>query len=342
MTAIAVLFVLGAAVYAGIVVYTNRTARPITGEVLSPPNPEALPDASETLSVLTWNIGYAGLGRKADFFVDNGRSLRALSAMEINQAANGIADWLAARSSDVICLQENAHAGFLTRGVPLRSIIEMALPRRQNLFWSDMKSVWVPRMLRLDHGMSVHAGVNLQGCRAQTLPPDDTYHLGLLKKHYGIVVSRFAISETGREWVVFNIHLSAFDAEGHARLSQLTELMDLAQLEYANGNCVVMAGDWNMRLVPTDFGHQTDKKSLFWVTDFPKETLPEGWRVVFDDRTPTVRTLNAPYLSGQNYTTIVDGFVISPNVELKQVSTSDLGFELADHHPVDAQFVART
>ena len=112
MTALAILLVLGAAVFIAFVFYANRTARPITGEIAPSQNPDTPPEATETLSVLTWNIGYAGLGQKADLFVDNGRSVRALSAKEITQAAHGIADWLAARSSDVICLQENANGGF--------------------------------------------------------------------------------------------------------------------------------------------------------------------------------------------------------------------------------------
>jgi endonuclease/exonuclease/phosphatase family metal-dependent hydrolase len=282
------------------------------------------------------------LGEGADLIVDNGQSLRALPASEIARAAQGIADWLATRSSDIICLQENAEAGFLTRKVPLRSIIEQALPDRQNIFWSDMKSVIAPALLRLNHGMSVHTRVKLGEIRAKLFPQDDTYHLGLLKKHYGALISRSRISNTGFEWVVFNIHLSAFDERGHARRKQLQKLLSLAQQAYEAGHFVVIAGDWNMRLAPTDFPHQTAEKDLFWVTDFPQDSPPTGWQIVVDEGRPTVRTLNTAYRARETYTTIVDGFVISPNVELKHVSTTDNGFEFADHHPVEAKFVART
>ena len=86
-----------------------------------------------TFSLTIWNIGYAGLGAKADFFVDGGAALRALSAAEISDAADEIASQLAALPSDVLMLQENAGAGFLTRGVPVRQRVEAALAGHRSL-----------------------------------------------------------------------------------------------------------------------------------------------------------------------------------------------------------------
>lgn len=344
MTLMAVLITLiatGVAVYAVVFVYANRHARVQTGRIAQPSAFSDLPDATSSISVLTWNIGYAALGKDADLIVDKGRSFRALSANEIDAAAHNIADWLAANARDVICLQENATAGFLTRDVPLRSIIADALPAQPHLFWSDMKSAFVPRFLHIDHGMSVHARLSCSGGDADVLSQDGTHILGLLRKRYGALTSRYEISDAGQEWVIFNIHLIAYDAEGHARRHQLEKLMRRAHLEYKKGNFVIIAGDWNMRLTPTEFKSRTEPKDLPWATDFPREVLPENWRLVVDKKTPTVRSLETDYRPGANYTTIVDGFVTSPNVALKQVLTDDQGFRLSDHHPVKAEFVAR-
>lgn len=327
--------------YLAIVVISNRRIHPKTGAITPTNKQPTRPDASSTLAVLTWNIGYAGLGKDADLIIDKGQSIRALSELQIARAAHGIADWLAAQSSDVICLQESAKAGFLTRGVPLRSIIAETLTQRQSVFWTDMRSVLVPRLLKVDHGMSVHSRISFRACHAELLPQDDTYFFGILKKHYGFIVSRFAIEEKGREWVVFNIHLSAFDTDGAARKEQLKHLMRRAQAEYSQGNFVVIAGDWNMRLSPTDFGHQSDPASLLWTKDFPQEALPKHWQLAFDPMTPTVRSLNKAFNPGETYSTIVDGFVYSPNVQLSGISAANMGFELADHQPVEASFVAR-
>ncbi len=340
MSVLVGLMVTGLAGYALVFVLANRRVRPKTGPVAVPKATADLPKATSLLSVLTWNIGYAGLGEKADLVVDNGRSFRPLSAADMTSAAHGIADWLAGKSCDIICLQENANAGFLTRETPLRPIIEETLPARAHLFWTDMKTVYTPGFLQIDHGMSVHVARRLQGAHAQALPQDDTYILGLLKKHYGMLVSRFALADTGFEWVVFNVHLSAFDTKGQARRGQLQRLMHLAVQEYEKGNFVVIAGDWNMRLRPVEFTHQADPKHLSWVSDFPTDALPEHWQIAADPAVPTVRSLNAAYRAGENYTTIVDGFLLSPNVALERVRTDDQGFGFSDHHPVTAEFSA--
>lgn len=338
---IATFSILGIGAYVAIVIYANRHTRPLTGPVPASANVSDLPVAKPTLSVMTWNIGFAGLGKDADLIADNGKSLRALGAGDITLAAERIADRLAAARTDMICLQENAEAGFLTRGVPVRRMIDTALGNRQNHYWCDMKTVAVPRLLKIDHGMSVHSGVSLGQCLAETFPQDDIYHLGVLKKHYGALICRSRIEGSDREWVIFNVHLSAFDEGGAARQQQFARLMDLATAEYTQQNFVVIAGDWNMRLAPTEFPHQADRKQASWMTDFPLEMLPNDWQLAVDRTAPSVRSLNEPYAAGRNFRTIVDGFVYSPNVTLKEVRTADLEFELSDHNPVQALFEAR-
>ena len=325
-------------IYCVTVFRANLRARPHVGPVAPDVIQSNLPMTTDTLSVMTWNIGYGALGKNADLVVDKGKSLRALSASDISAAAARIAAHLARQSTDVICLQENANAGFLTRGVPVRNVIEAALGDRINLFWTDMRSVLVPSYFHIAHGMSVHARVKLQSCDAVLFPQDDTHYFGGLKKFYGGQISRFRIKDEERDWVVFNIHLSAFDPDARSRLDQLQDLLSLAQREYQKGHFVVLGGDWNMRLTATDFAHQTDEKKLSVTMDFPHAALGEGWTLAIDPKTPTVRSLNKSYVAGENYTTIIDGFVCSPNVAVTEISTADLGFENSDHHPVEACF----
>ena len=333
-----VLMLLIGAIYCFVVVRANRRIRPQTGNIGLGQLVPDLPQASNSLRVLTWNIGYGGLGQKADFIIEGGKYLRPLSTKEIEIASHQIAKKLTEKTADFICLQENANAGFFTRGVPLRQIIQSALPDRLNLFWTDMKSVLVPSFLKIDHGMSVHSHVKLTSCIAFKLPQEGTKFFAGLTKHYGGLVNRIPTNVPGRDWVVFNIHLSAYDPSGSARLDQLKTLLQLAQSEFEQGHYIIIAGDWNIRLTPTDFPHQTLEKHLSWLTDFPQATLNSGWKIACDEKLPTVRSLNSGFTAGKNYTTIIDGFVHSPNVERAWIKTDDLGFEFTDHQPVEAQF----
>ena len=74
--------------------------------------------------------------------------------------------------------------------------------------------------------------------------------------------------------------------------------------------------------------------------------LPEeaGWMFVSDSKTPTCRLLNQPYDPADTVNTqyyVIDGFIISPNVQLELVETLDLGFENSDHNPVHLRVVLR-
>ena len=64
-----------------------------------------------------------------------------------------------------------------------------------------------------------------------------------------------------------------------------------------------------------------------------EESLPAGWRYAFDGTNPTCRLLDQPYCEDcQLY--VIDGFILSPNVELTQVETVHLDFTNSDHNPV--------
>ncbi|MBN2604249.1 MAG: endonuclease/exonuclease/phosphatase family protein, partial [Bacilli bacterium] len=52
----------------------------------------------------------------------------------------------------------------------------------------------------------------------------------------------------------------------------------------------------------------------------------------------TVRSDDAPYVEGVNFETIIDGFLLSPNITVDAVFGNDLAFENSDHNPVTIIF----
>ena len=68
-----------------------------------------------------------------------------------------------------------------------------------------------------------------------------------------------------------------------------------------------------------------------------RSALPAGFSFAFDLSAPTCRLLNQPYDPADTVNTqyyVIDGFILSPNVELESVETLSLGFENSDHNPV--------
>ena len=297
--------------------------------------------AGRQISTTSWNIGYGALGADADFIADGGPSLRALPEAAISGAAEDIADTAQGFGSDFIFVQEAADGGFLTRGVPLLARLDAALEDYSAVYWQDFAVGGLPEELRVSHGMAVFARPAVARTSAVALPQEPEPLALWFRRNYGAIVSEVPIRGSDKKWVLINIHLSAFDSEGKVRREQAAAVFDFARAEYARGNYVVIAGDWNMRLVQSDFPHTTAEKYLFWLVDFPEELLPRGWRIGVDEGKPTVRTLQKPYVAGENYTAIIDGYAYSPNVVMREVETLDLGFRSADHNPVSAVFVAR-
>ncbi len=317
----------------------NRLHRPPIG-CLSTQNTDHLTPLGAEITVTTWNIGFAALGAGADFFVDGSKNMRALPKSQIQTAAMFIADRLADFHSDVVLLQENAVAGFLTRGVNVNGAIKSRLTNYAHCFWPDLKTLFAPKPFNILHGMSNYTRGETSECSTLSLPQDPLYYYGFLKKYYGAIVQRFPIEGQAGAWVVINIHLSAFDKGANVRQRQLTNLLEYAEQEYLVGNYVVIGGDWNMRLSATKFPHSTPKSDLFEIFDFPQDKLPKGWMLGVDEHTASLRSLSKPYIKGETFTTIVDGFVVSPNVRVEAVITDNLAFEHTDHHPVTGRFSA--
>lgn len=327
------------AVYSSIVVIGNRIQDEVRIEKIGAGAPSRSL-AGDTLSVKTWNLGYGGLGAESDFSADGGKSLLPPSRKVVDKNVRGIAAQLEASSEDVIILQETARPSLLTRGANTVGAVSDALVDRDNAFSADFVLKFLPWPLRPRHGL--YSSVDIKGAERELapLPLEPGYILGLSRRLYHMHIIRFPFPSG--HWTVINVHLSAFDEGANVRQAQLRAVLDYAQTEYEKGGHVIVGGDWNLEFVRPERPTTTEDKFLFWVHPFPYEELAPGWRAAIDPATPSVRTNERPYTRGENFTTVIDGFVISPNVEALSVTTRDLDFQITDHHPVSATFRAIT
>ena len=82
--------------------YRPKDTEPIEVRMLG--DPDILPPAE--LTVMSWNIGYAGLGREEDFFMDGGSTAKPKNSDVVNGYLAGIRETLAAQEPDLVLLQE--------------------------------------------------------------------------------------------------------------------------------------------------------------------------------------------------------------------------------------------
>ncbi|WP_022693714.1 endonuclease/exonuclease/phosphatase family protein [Ponticaulis koreensis] len=316
--------------------YFNRSIKTVFRK--SDTAPQTL--ASAELTVMTWNLGYAGLGEESDFKADGGDMLLPPSVSVVEKNLAGIQATLTANPVDVYLLQETAAAGLLTRGVDVRAAVADTLSDWTMFFSSDIGSRMLPEPLRLEHGPSMFTRLTDQQPELVRLPSEPEPIMGFIPRHYHMQVSEVEVA--GTPWAVINLHLAAFDEGGDTRNEQLRAVIDFAEQLHAEGKSIVIGGDWNMRLTQTDFPSTSTEDALFWIHDFPQEELPESWHLAFDANVPTVRTNERPFQPDENYRTIIDGLLLSPDVELVDVRGIDLAFEYTDHQPAVYRLRRRT
>ena len=61
--------------------------------------------------------------------------------------------------------------------------------------------------------------------------------------------------------------------------------------------------------------------------------FPAGWRSAHDPSYPSNRNVDMPLKSGVTKTTVIDFFILSPNVRVIEVKTKPRDFAFSDHNP---------
>lgn len=299
-----------------------------------------LPKAGDTLDLLIWNLGYGGLGEGSDFVADGGTHTFPPSRAAVRANVDGIERFLHEQSADVVMLEEIAHGGPVNYWVDLKARIDTAFLNRDRIYYPDFKTRLMPWPLAMNHGQALYSRRFIESTDLVALPVENE-GIGGVRRRYASTVARLPIEGRGDGWTLCVVHLAAFDANATIRTQQLREVLAWAEREYQSGRHVVLGGDWNLKLAETNFPNTTEERFLFWVFPFPQDALPQGWRIGADASTPSVRTNERPFHRGENYTTVIDGFIVSPNVEIEHVEGVDLGFVHSDHNPVRARVRAR-
>lgn len=320
--------------YIVVVVIVNRSSqstKPIYPSIVGSSS-EALEE--DSLQIISWNIGYAGMGKDSDFLFDNGKSLRPPSKQAVNKNLKGIQEFLHQHDSDIIMLQEIAYSSFTNYNTNVYPQLEKEFDEYQWTYSNDLYTKLLPPFMRLKIGNSTASRIPIINSEAIALTREPTYFLYVFKKDYRMHVTR--LLHSGVNWTIINIHLSAFDDDSvSVRETQLKEVIEFAQSEREKGQHVIVGGDWNLELIETVFGpYTTGEEDKFWIRSLPSFAQVPGWSWVADKRTPSVRTAEKPYVKGENYTLVIDGFFVSDNVKVLDVTTKDLQFIPSDHHPV--------
>jgi endonuclease/exonuclease/phosphatase family metal-dependent hydrolase len=298
----------------------------------------------DEISLMTWNIGYAGLGKEMDFFYEGGKQVRPSPELNTKYLEGIISHIRSDTAVNLILIQEADFHSKRSFYINQHLRIAEVLTGLSSTFAVNYKAGYVPVPLtlpmgRVHSGLSIFSEFNLPEADRISAPGRHAWPKRLFMPNRCFLKARFPTG-TGKDLIVWNIHNSAFGDEADLRAAELSHLRNLATEAYTNGNYVIVGGDWNQNppgMDPEKIRDYIPKE--IWPVE--RDYFPEGWTWAFDPFIPTNRDVDQPFDPEKTTCTIIDYFLVSPNIDVIEVKTTDLQFEHSDHHPVTLRIILR-
>ena len=294
--------------------------------------------AGETFTVMTYNLGFGAYSPEYSFFMDTGvmkdgtevtgKYAKGTSREDVRKNVDG---QLSVAKAAAI----SAFGGY--------SAVYAENFHTARLFYPLSDPIG-----KTNAGLLTLSALKVGSAVRRSFPVTDNFIDKLFDLDRCFSVHYVPVEHSEAQLVMINLHMSAYDKGGTVRASQLEMLNAVLAEEYAKGNFVVAGGDFNHCLIADAFDSdeealthfESEQKVPEWVKNsvLRSAELAQAFTLAADADTATCRAAEMPYTKGVNYTTTVEGFIVSDNVEVVSVSTVDTEYAYSDHNPVVLEF----
>lgn len=290
------------------------------------------------ISIITWNIGYAGLDKNMDFFYDGGHKTRS-SRQQTLSNLTGICNLLAGAKDSVnfMLLQEVDQSAHRTYAINEVDTVTTRLNFKNSAFGKNYDVLFVPVPFTNPMGRAVSGIITLSKAEPAMVtrvdyPGNFSWPTRIFMLDRCFLENRYTLPN-GKELVLINTHNSTFD-DGSVKKEEMEFLKNYLLHEGQKGNYVVVGGDWNQSppgLEKKLNGFIFDREDY---SEIPADFTLPGWKWVYQPGVPTNRRLKTGYDKSTTPTTIIDLFYISPKIDVLKINTLQHNFEVSDHNPV--------
>ena len=316
-------------------------------------NQENVIKVNNRYSAITYNIGFGAYSHDYSFFMDTdvlkdgtnikGKYSKARSKEEVLKNTNGVIDFLKDADATFYMLQEVDTKSTRSYKVNQYEMIKENLMNHASVHVSNFHTAYLLYPFNDPHGKSnsglatfskynieevtrkqfevtkniISKFFDLDRCFSVTYVPTDNFH----------------------HLVLINVHMSAYDEGGVYRAKQWKQLTEFMQFEYERGNYVICGGDFNHDIANSKNLFETQVEVSDWVYQLSNDDLNENFSFVTSDNAPTCRSASMPYEKGKSYTVVIDGFIVSDNVNAVYIENLDFEFMYSDHNPVAMGFI---
>ncbi|WP_035775082.1 endonuclease/exonuclease/phosphatase family protein [Butyrivibrio sp. VCB2001] len=312
------------------------------------------PTKGKSIRIMSWNVGYGALGDNADFFMDGGKMVYTADKERVEKNLDDIAAEVDKIAPDILITQETdlsaARSYFINEPEYLLEHSSADVFGGNNIFAYNFKVSFVPLPMppigKVHSGLVAFSKFQMAEADRLALPCPFKWPLRTFNLKRGLEVTRFPVEGSDKELVLINLHLEAYDS-GEGKIAQTKRLKQVLMDELEKGNYVVAGGDFNQTFSDVDISKYAALDGVWQAGYIDVSEYGDDFKFLTDSGVPTCRSLDKvladaqskDYSAFQYY--VIDGYIVSKNIEVEQVYTDDLGFVCSDHNPVIMDFKLR-
>lgn len=301
-------------------------------------------ELNKEYKLLSWNVGFFGMDKNIDFFMDGGKMVFPISQKQVEENISKAIEEIKKENPDIINLQEvdkySKRTGFMDQVKILNEKF-----KQNSIFAYNMKVKFVPYPIpplgQMETGIYSSSKKEILNPERHQLPIAFKYPVRLSNFKRAFTVSYSNINGSDKKLVLLNAHLDAYDDEKSGfKKKQTEEILNFMKKEREKGNYVILSADFNQNLKTLNKDEMEKIPSNLWrASNFDTELLSDKFKLLHPNEN-TARLNNKPYKKGSEntYYYIIDGFVVSDNIKVNEIKVNDLDFQNSDHNPVVLKF----
>ena len=317
----------------------------VTGSATTKETVPAL-KAGYAYNIMTWNIGFGALGDNADFILDGGTSVMPSTEERVNTNISNITSQIKYQHPSFVLLQEVDRESKRSYNMDQMQRIASNLPEKNYTYTTNIRCSYIPYpwppIGNVESGLMTLSDYDAKESTRIQLPIPFKWPVRVANFKRCLMMNRYDVEGTDKELVIFNLHLEAYD-DGTGKEEQTRIMRSYLESEVNKGNYVIAGGDFNQTFSSIDTS-KFPSLDVKWHSGIIHESdFNDMWQFVMDSETPSCRSLDKPY-AGANHEPdkfqfyLIDGFIVSSNIEVKLFSAKDMGFQYTDHNPVFMRF----
>ena len=314
-------------------------------------------------SLLTYNLGFGSYSPEYSFFMDTGvmndgrkvagKYAKGMSKADVRKNVDGQIELAKQNGCDFYFFQEVDERADRSYEINMKDEICAALSNytstyAKNFHTAKLLYPFSDPIGKSESGILTLSRFEIDSSLRRSFPITSSFPDKFFDLDRCFSLNYLPVEGSDKQLTLLNLHMSAYDEGGKIRAQQLKMLNEVLTLEREKGNFVIAGGDFNHCLIADRFATDDEALNYFesqqrvpdWVKNsiLHSDEIAQGYTIAAPMNAATCRGADIPYVSGVNYSTVIDGFLVSDNIEIIENTTVDTQYAFSDHNPVYLKF----